>query len=312
MYEIGLTVQACLRAGTRVDVAWTVATADLGPRPPAEAVAFTPGGGKVGGVLKGALDERLAEVAAGLGDGPGRLVDVPIGPVEALIAGLPADGSVRALIAPAHLLPNELWPALVDRGPIALVTELAHDVITATSVFTEATIDTADAAVADAFGRRASAVTKLDDGRLVTVLWPEPQLVLAGQGDYAEAIAELATWLGWSVTRVADPVTAEATAGALGAADAAVVVGHDYETTGATLLAALSSQAGYVAALGAPRVRQLRANWLAERGATDLVRLHMPAGLDLGAKSPREVALSVLSEAHAARTAATGRPLRDL
>lgn len=144
------------------------------------------------------------------------------------------------------------------------------------------------------------------------MLWPDPQLVLAGQGDYAEAIAELATWLGWNLELVADPVTAEAKAGALGPADAAIVVGHDYETTGATLLAALSSQAGYVAALGSERVRRLRANWLAERGVTDLSNLHMPAGLDLGAEAPREVALSILSEAQATRAGTTGRPLAEL
>src|SRR5690606_15394004 len=112
MYPIAITVQACLQAGTRVDVAWTIATAELGPRPPAEAVAFTPGGGKVGGILDGALDERLGEVAARLGDRPGRVVDLEIGHVEALIAGLPPEGSVRVIVSPARLLPEALWPAL--------------------------------------------------------------------------------------------------------------------------------------------------------------------------------------------------------
>lgn len=141
------------------------------------------------------------------------------------------------------------------------------------------------------------------------MVWPDAQFVLAGGGAYGEAIADLAAWLGWRVTRVDEPVTAATRAGALGPGDAAVVVGHDFDTTGATLLAALSSDAGYVAALGSATVRPQRVAWLAERGVTDLARLHMPAGLDLGAESPREVALAVLAEAHAARTNRSAQPL---
>lgn len=141
---------------------------------------------------------------------------------------------------------------------------------------------------------------------------PAPRLVLAGQGAYATAIDGLARWLGWHVELVADPTSAAERAATLGPGDAAIVVGHDYETTGATLIAALSGEAGYVAALGSAPVRRLRVEWLAGRGVTDLSRLHMPAGLDLGGKAPHDVALSVLAEALAARTGASGRPLRDL
>lgn len=326
LYDVAVSVHACLRAGTRVEVAWVVAVDGLGPRPPAEAVVFTPGGGKVGGVLDGALDARLGEVAALTGDGPGGLVELEIGHVEALTHGLPAGGRVRAIVAPATRLPPGLWPALVERRAVALVIDVADvaddpptggtvavgtvsvGTVSGGAVFTDDTIETADDDVAAAFDRRASAVTALGDGRIVTVLWPDPQLVLAGAGDYAEAIAELAAWLGWQVERVADTVTAAAKAQVLGPADAAVVVGHDYETTGATLMAALASGAGYVAALGKPQVCDLRARWLSERGVTDLRRLRMPAGLDLGGDEPRQVALEVLAEAHAARAGASGRP----
>jgi len=309
MESIAVTVQACLDAGTRVDVAWVLAADGVGPRPPAEAVAFTPGGGRSGSILDGALDERLADTARSAG--PGRLVTFEIGHVDALITGLPADARVTCLVAPGTALPPELWGLLAARRPVAIVTRFVDGSLAEAAVYTDDTIDAADADVQATFDRHASAVTQLDEQRFVTVLWPDPQFVLAGQGDYAESIAELATWLGWHVERVADTVTAAAKAGALGPSDAAVVVGHDYETTGAVLFAALAGDAGYVAALGAPRVRRLRANWLSERGRTDLSRLRMPAGLDIGSQSPREVALAVLAEAHAVRTGTSARPLID-
>ena len=71
MYEIALTVAACLRSGTRVDVAWAVESdlAMAGGRPadPGGALALTPGGGRVGSLYGGALDDQLAERASGVG-----------------------------------------------------------------------------------------------------------------------------------------------------------------------------------------------------------------------------------------------------
>lgn len=261
LYDIAVTVAACLRAGTRVDVAWT--------GDGREAAAFTPGGGKVGSVLGGAFDDRLT------GHPSKRILDVEAGAVEALIAGIEPGTTARIVAGPAAAFPADLWPALVARAAYTLVTEV-------------------------------------DGIEVVTDLRPDPLLVLAGGGDYGDSIAELAAWLGWQVDRVGDPVTAEAKAAALGPADAALVVGHDYDTTGAVLRAALTrSQAGYVGALGKPHVRDLRRRWLDDRGVTDLSRLHMPAGLDIGSHEPREVALSVLAEMLAATRAAGGGPLAD-
>ena len=62
-------------------------------------------------------------------------------------------------------------------------------------------------------------------------------------------------------------------------------------------MAALESDVGYIGALGARRMQENRADWLAYRGVTDLTRIHGPAGLDIGADTPAEIAVSILAEA---------------
>ena len=118
MYEVALTVAACLRAGTQVDVAWAAAGDGLGPgvaHDPAEAVALTPGGGRVGSLLRGALDAQLTElVAAGVRR---RLVDLVVSPVDALVAGVAPEARVSCLLMPANEMPPDLWDRLGGGSP---------------------------------------------------------------------------------------------------------------------------------------------------------------------------------------------------
>ena len=94
VYRIALSVAACLRAGTRVDVAWVVDTDVADDRDRADALAITPGGGRVGSLVSGALDSQLSDLAS-RGSADGRLLDLQIGDVDALVAGLPRAGTAR-------------------------------------------------------------------------------------------------------------------------------------------------------------------------------------------------------------------------
>jgi xanthine dehydrogenase accessory factor len=78
--------------------------------------------------------------------------------------------------------------------------------------------------------------------------------------------------------------------------DAVVVMGHEVEPSSRCLMSALESDAGYIGALGSAAMQQARADWLAYREVTDLSRVHGPAGLPIGGRSPAEVAVAIVAE----------------
>jgi xanthine dehydrogenase accessory factor len=161
---------------------------------------------------------------------------------------------------------------------------------------------------------------------------PRPRLAVVGATDFSAALAPLARAIGWDVA-ICDPRSAFAradrfaraadvsvaapgpwvTAAGLGPRDALLVFSHDPKHDEPALLAGLASDVGFVGALGSRRTDADRRARLRAAGATDaqLARLHSPCGLDIGARTPDETALSVLAEIVATRTGRTGAPLRQ-
>ena len=300
MYRIALSVAACLRAGTRVDVAWVVDTDVADDRDRADALAITPGGGRVGSLVSGALDSQLSDLAS-RGSADGRLLDLQIGDVDALVAGLPRAGTARCLLVPATTLPAELWERLTGREPVCMVTRIEGDEVRGTVLFDSESITSAGEPLAQMFNRRQSD-TVLTGDTVVTVLWPVTQLVIVGAGAIPEALGRAAALLGWQTQIIVDVSTATGVIAGLAGPDKLVVASHDVDIAGAALAAALSSDVGYIGALGARRMQQARADWLAYRDITDLDRIHGPAGVDIGAETPAEIALSILAEAVAVKS----------
>jgi len=295
VYEIALTVAACRRADTRVDVAWLVDAEGFGERDPSEAVALTPGGGRVGALLAGGLDDQLADVAGRLGD-CGRFVTLEMADYEAAVVGLAAGGTARCLVVAADQLPDELWDLLLARRPITLVSRLEGDRVLGTTLAAAAALAEADEAVAGTV-RRGAGATHVYEDRVVTLLFPVPKLVIVGGGPHADALEAAAALLGWQVRVVNDTATATGLVATMAPMDKLVVMAHDLELAGPVLAAALDGDVGYIGALGSRRTQDARADWLAYRGVTDLERIHGPAGLDIGASTPPEIAVSILAEA---------------
>jgi len=292
VYEIALTVAACLRSGTRVDVAWVVESdlVEAGGRgpDPTGAVALTPGGGRVGSLYGGALDDQLAERAAALSGQSGRLVDLVVGDLEAQAYGLAHAGSARCAVVPATLLPAQLWKALQEREAVRVGLTRDGDELTAATMLA---VEERDAG------------SEVGEQEVSTTLRPVPTMVLAGGGPVLAALDQMTPLLGWRVQRAGDPELARGLVVGLGPLDMVVLAMHDVDLAGPVLAAALSGGAGYLAALGSRAMQETRETWLTDRGIAGLERIRTPAGLDIGADGPAEVAVAVLAEAIATRSA---------
>lgn len=164
------------------------------------------------------------------------------------------------------------------------------------------------------------------------VFGPPPRLVVVGAVDTGEALCAAARALGWH-TVVVDARARFATPERVPSAEeilvrwpdeafaqleldrdtAVVVLTHDDRFDVPALAAALRSDAFYVGALGSRVAQRSRRDRLREAGLSDeeLGRLRGPAGLDVGAESPAETAVSILAEALAVRANRGGRPLRE-
>ena len=164
------------------------------------------------------------------------------------------------------------------------------------------------------------------------VYGPPPRLLVYGAIDTAEALCRGAKLLGWTAI-VADARARFATRERIPSADellvawpdeaiatvqpdvgtAIIVLTHDDKFDLPMLQAALASEAFYIGALGSRRNQERRRGLLLEAGVPerDLERINGPAGLDIGAESPAETALSMLAEMLAVRVGRPGGALRD-
>ena len=276
MYDVAMSVLSCLRAGTGVHVAWVVVPAGGDP---GEAVAVTPGGGRMGNLMAGALDDAIREAARGLDDA-GALVEVPLGPLEAILSGRPEGSTVTLAIVPGDLLPLDVWEDVAARRPTRFSLR----------------VDGARLVEAERLEPDAPGVELAND-RLVTSLSPVNRVVIAGGGPIAHALADGFGFIGWQASVFGDVGAASGLMATLSSIDAVVVMGHDVEVAGRGLEAAVRSKAGYIASIGSPRMQQLRQDWLAYRGVEWDDRVHGPAGIDIGASTPEEIAISIVAEA---------------
>jgi len=172
------------------------------------------------------------------------------------------------------------------------------------------------------------------DGARVFTEWygPPPRLLVYGAVDTGEALCKAAKLLGWT-TIVADARATFLTPERMPSADqliakwpqdaiaevapdhqtAIVVLTHDDKFDEPALMAALGTEAFYIGALGSRRNQERRRERLLEAGVPEeqLTRIVGPCGLDIGADTQEETALSILSEILAVRARRSGGPLRE-
>ncbi|MGF1661327.1 MAG: XdhC family protein [Kineosporiaceae bacterium] len=182
------------------------------------------------------------------------------------------------------------------------------------------------------YGPRGQA-GRTDVGVFVESFAPPPRMVIFGAIDFAAALARVAKVLGYRVTvcdargmfatparfPVADEVVvgwpqrylADAGTG-LGPRDVVCVLTHDPKFDVPAIVAALATGVGYLGVMGSRRTHADRVVRLRAAGVDDagMARLHAPIGLDIGARTPEETAVSICAEIIAVRSGRTsGRSL---
>ena len=162
----------------------------------------------------------------------------------------------------------------------------------------------------------------------IDVTFPPPRLIVFGAVDFAAALCQMAKATGWRAfvvdprARFAQPARfphaeqviaawpeeAFKQLGGIDRATAIAVLTHDPKLDDAALVLALRSDAGYIGAMGSRRAQDKRRERLLAKGIedSDLERVSAPIGLDLGALTAEETALSIIGEIVAMRHGRTG------
>lgn len=323
MKELPAIVAALLASDHPSVLATLVAVEGSSYRRPGARLLVRLDGSKLGSISGGCLEEDvIARAAKVLSTGEPDAVVYDTTSENDLVwgVGLGCHGVVRVLLE--RLSPRPPWA-------VAVAGNLQSRRATSLAI----THGGADRRV---WGTRLAAPGDCPDPEalFVQLVAPPAALMIFGAGDDAQPLARLGAELGWHVT-VADPRAAFATAArfptatafATGPADSlvnqvnpgpdsfAVVMTHHYVHDVPILRELLGRPLAYLGLLG-PRKRAERIlDDLAAAGLkiTDGQRaaLHAPVGLDLGADTPEQVALSIVAEIHATQTGRNARPLRE-
>ena len=307
MRELAETIERWRARGDRVALATVVATRRSAPRPVGSKLAVSEQRELFGSVSGGCVESEVALVAADvIADGTPRLLSYGIDDELAWSVGLPCGGEIDVFVERFEGdLPGEGVTLTVLEG------------------------ERAGERLAAEIPPGPSRVLELDGERVFAeVLGPPPKLLVVGATDTAEELARAAKALGWR-TEVVDPRPALVTRERLPSPDelvvawpdeleadaetAVVVLTHEERLDVPALTAALASDAFYVGAIGSRRTQEKRRERLLEAGATEeqLKRLSGPAGLDLGAHTPAETAVSILAEVLAVRAGRAGGRLAE-
>ncbi|MDD7919294.1 XdhC family protein [Actinomycetospora callitridis] len=273
--------------------------------------------GTLGGVLlRGALDDRAAALARDARRAPS-VIEAHVAEDDAVAAGLACAGGATLLGHPLDAAPaRALAQAFAAGVPAALVTRAdgsaslaitGGDLDDVEGSLGFATVDAEAASRVRQLLRRGATVTErvtLEAGADVLVdLWvPVPTMVIVGPGAIADALIAQAGLLGWVAGRADTVAEADAAVAAFTDADVLVLLDHD-PAFDAVLRTGLEGR-GFLGALGSRRTQAARRERLLAAGVTEdrLARIHGPVGLDLGARTPAETAVSIVGEVLAVRS----------
>lgn len=303
------------RAGKGAVLATVVQTWGSAPRPVGSQLAISGSseikGSVSGGCVEGAV---VAEALDVLETGKTKTLEYGISDDAAFAVGLACGGTIRVMVEPVGAgISEELLSGIVaarrDRQAMAYV------VNPASGARRLAGVD--DPALGDAIaGRLRADKSGFEDQEFISIHNPPLRIAVVGAVHIAQSLVPMAQLLGYD-TLLIDPREAFGSearfpgqaivhdwpddaldAFGLDRRSAVVTLSHDPKIDDPAIIAALGSDVFYLGCLGSKRTHAKRVARLEAAGidATRIGRIHAPVGLDIGARSPGEIAVAVLAE----------------
>ena len=335
MLELLEAVDKWFSEGRRIALATVVETWGSSPRQAGAKMAITHDMAMIGSVSGGCVETAVVQEALkSLKDGKPRLLNYGVSDDTAWDVGLACGGKISIFVEPLN---QEWWQIAADHArqdrALKTVTMLQGDQVgqkISTGdegiVYSSASDELCNELALVAEGFEKSGQTQIGDTNvMVDAYKPRPRLILIGGAHVAMALKNFAHQLGFRVVLI-DPRKAFATSerfpdvelishqypdkalaeiGVTSESYVAILT-HDPKIDDPALRSVLPSSARYIGVLSSKRTHQKRVERLTAEGIAPelLERIHTPIGLEIGAKSPEEIALCIMAEIVAVRNGA--------
>jgi xanthine dehydrogenase accessory factor len=307
------------RAGKGAALATVIDTWGSAPRPVGSQLAISGDGMMMGSVSGGCVESAVVhEALAALSNGTAKLLTFGVADEDAFAVGLACGGTIRVLVEPVGDGPAAVSPALLAELVFARAERRAVAVLTHLESHSRRLTTGPDDPMADVIAARMrSDRSGLEqDGWFIGIHNPPLRMIIVGAVHIAQALVPMARACGYDPV-VIDPRGAFGSAArfpgeqivedwpdeamaAIGpdARTAIVTLTHDSKLDDPALLAALASDAFYIGSLGSSRTHAKRVDRLQTAGIApdQIARIHAPVGLNIGAKSPAEIAVSIIAQ----------------
>lgn len=301
------------RAGRKAALATVVETWGSAPRQPGSQLAISGEGQIMGSVSGGCVEGAVVtEALEAMEDGASRVLTFGVSDETAFAVGLACGGTIRVLVEPVgKALPEDMLADLVAaraaKHPVAYA---VHPETWARALYRPGQDGAADLRL------RSDKAGLEEDGRFIAPHNPPLRLIVVGAVHIAQPLVQIARACGYAPTlidprdtfgaaerfpgeTVLDDWPDEALAAlAPDARTAIVTLTHDPKLDDPAIRLAIRSAAFYLGCLGSKKTHAKRVERLSEAGFSqaEIARIHAPVGLDIGAKTPAEIAVSIMAQ----------------
>ena len=292
-----------LKEKRRIALATVISTWGSSPRPVGGQMAIDENGEIIGSVSGGCIEGAvISEGIASIKDGKSRIKDYGISNDMAWEVGLACGGELKVLIQPLNL-EDEIVYSIVDSIKKRKTVKLKID------------CSNGDRIIDNTINNQISHFDKLNN-EFIHIIDPKPRLFIVGAVHIAQALVSLANVADYEIILI-DPRDHFATKDRfpnckiinewpdealskfhLDSSSHLVTLTHDPKIDDLALIFCMKKNFGYIGSLGSKKTHNKRCERLLEKGfnETELSKIHAPIGLDIKAKTPAEIATSILAE----------------